>query len=151
VTNGIKKGKAAERELLNILQGGLDEVYLRRGYAPPELKRTGYQQSDGGGYDITGLDWLALEVKRCEQLQLDAWWTQAKGQAKHGQVPVLVYRQNRKPWRVRMVGMLQVCNVRALRMLADINLATFLTWVKMRCEAEIDAFELSCSREKGAS
>lgn len=141
MTNGIKKGKGGERELLNILQGQLDLVFLRRGYQPPELKRTGYQQSDNGGYDITGLDWLALEVKRCETLNLDAWWGQAKAQAKLGQAAVLAYRQNHKPWRFRLVGFLKVNEGRALRMLADVNLSTFLEWVRLRCESELDDFE----------
>jgi hypothetical protein len=141
MTNGIQKGKAGERELLNLLQGAINEVYLRRGYQPPELKRSGYTQSDGGGCDVMGLDWLAIEVKRCERLELADWWIQAKKQAKHGQIPVLIYRQSRKPWRVRMCGLLQVCNARALRMLADINISTFLAWLKMRCEADLDAFE----------
>lgn len=136
--HGIRKGKTGEREIVQHLQDAVDSVYLLRGLTSPEIKRSSYKQSNNGGCDIEGLPWLAIEVKRHENLShLGTWWEQAKSQATQGQTPVLVYRQNGKPWRVRMVSLLQVKGNRMLRTLADINLATFLTWVRLRCEAEI--------------
>jgi hypothetical protein len=138
---GKQKGDRGERELLQAMQELLNAVHASRGYQAPQLQRTGYQQSGDGGYDIAGLPWLALEVKRCEDLRLAEWWKQAKQQARPGQVAVLGYRQNRKPWRFRIVSLLQVKDNRALRVLADINLETFFEWVRLRCGAEIDAYE----------
>jgi hypothetical protein len=42
----------------------------------------------------------AIECKRCERLELAAWWAQAMRQAEATQrKPVLFYRQSRQPWR----------------------------------------------------
>jgi len=60
------------------------------------------------GQDITGLEWLSLEVKHRETLQVDKWWEQTTEQAKRrngeGVTPVLIYKRNHVPWRVRMPG-----------------------------------------------
>jgi len=85
--NGRNKGAAAEREVAAILKKwtGLDV-------------RRNLEQVRSGGYDLEGIDFIALEVKRCETLALPAWWRQTLAQTKPEQIPVLVYRQNRKQW-----------------------------------------------------
>ena len=95
------KGSRGEREIIAMMQPVIDTAYLQAGKEPPRLKRTSSTQADGGGCDVCGLDWLALEVKRCEVLQLNGWWQQCVQQARPGQVPVLCYRQNSKPWLFR--------------------------------------------------
>ena len=84
----ITKGKSAERELAKLL-GEVGRLQLSRNLG----------QSRDGGHDLTGIPGVALEVKRCERLNIPAWWLQAVEQAKSaGLVPVLAYRQSRKPW-----------------------------------------------------
>lgn len=95
------KGKRGEREIIALLQPVVSEVYTAHGLEPPVLKRN-TMQSDGGGFDIHGLEWCALEVKRQETLCLPAWWRQTLRQAGPGTLPVLAYRQSREPWRVRV-------------------------------------------------
>lgn len=95
------KGARGEREVIELLQPIVDNAYKAAGLEPPQLKRTSSTQADGGGCDVCGIDWLALEVKRCETLQLDAWWRQCLAQAKPGQAACLVYRQNNRPWHAR--------------------------------------------------
>jgi hypothetical protein len=95
------KGARGEREVIDMLQPIVDTAYRSAGLEPPKLKRTSSMQADGGGCDVHGLDWLALEVKRCEKLQLDNWWCQCLQQAKLGQMPVLMYRQSKRQWRAR--------------------------------------------------
>lgn len=104
------KGARGEREVIDLLQPIVDTAYREAGLEPPQLKRTSSMQADGGGCDVHGLDWLALEVKRCETLQLDAWWRQCLQQAKPGQMPVLVYRQNKRRWGVRCFLQIAVTN-----------------------------------------
>lgn len=106
------KGARGEREIIDLLQPIVDAAYAEhnnrivhdadRRLSTPQLKRTSSMQADGGGCDIHGIDWLALEVKRCETLQVGAWWEQCVRQARPGQLPVLVYRQNNYKWRVRL-------------------------------------------------
>ena len=83
------KGKGGEREFAKLLQEGLGIEFNRN-----------LDQVRNGGYDLVGLDKLAIEVKRCETLCIPAWWRQAISQAKEGQTPVLAYRQSRMPWTV---------------------------------------------------
>lgn len=84
------KGGKGEREFLKALGVELG-ITLERNL----------QQSRSGGADCLGLESYAIEVKRCEQLQLKSWWVQSVEQAADdGRVPVLAYRQNRHPWRV---------------------------------------------------
>lgn len=83
------KGQVGEREFISLLQERL-EVDLSRNL----------EQTREGGYDIVGLPQLAIEIKRQETLSIPAWWAQTLKQAKKGQVPILAYRQSRKPWTV---------------------------------------------------
>lgn len=83
------KGANAERELLRIIGDRLG-IPLSRNLT----------QTRNGGADCLDLPGVALEVKRCEQLQLNQWWRQAQRQAPAGKIPVLAYRQSRKPWAI---------------------------------------------------
>ena len=75
------KGKRGEREVVKVLQPTVNKVFEARGLEPPVMFRN-QNQSFQGGYDIDGLPWLALEVKRQETLNLNAWWGQAKRKSK---------------------------------------------------------------------
>jgi len=98
------KGKRGEREIITLLQPLVDQVYEANELDAPVLKRNTLQ-SDGGGFDIVGLDWIALEVKYHETFQVEKWWEQCMRQAGPGQMPVLVYRRNgMRTWLVRMLG-----------------------------------------------
>ena len=86
----VRKGKTSEREFLNLLGELLGDRLARN-----------LNQSDGGGADCLSLEGWAIEVKRHESLSVGSWWTQAQQQAERaGAVPVLAYRQSRKPWTV---------------------------------------------------
>src|SRR5438045_4158293 len=69
------KGKRAERQVIDLLQPIVDHCYKEAGLKPLLLQRNTVQ-SDQGGFDIIGLEWLALEVKHQEILNVDAWWQQ---------------------------------------------------------------------------
>lgn len=105
------KGRRGEREIVTLLQPVVNEVYAACGIAEenvPVLKRNSLQ-SDGGGSDIAGLPWLALEVKYQEQqnsYKHRIWWEQTLEQAGMERVPVLFYRRNKVRWQVMMFGML---------------------------------------------
>ena len=94
------KGKRGEREVIHILQPIINKVCDYNNIERIILQRNTLQ-SDRGGYDIVGLDDFAIEVKRVEKLYVKRWWEQAQRQAKGSQIPVLFYRQSRKPWTVK--------------------------------------------------
>jgi Holliday junction resolvase len=86
--NSRTKGATAERELARILGDRLG-ITLQRNL----------DQWRAGGFDLIGLDQLAIEVKRQENLNIGAWWEQARRQAT-GKIPILAYRQSRRPWAI---------------------------------------------------
>lgn len=94
------KGHDGEREIVKLLQPIVEMVLGEK-----RLVRN-LQQSRQGGHDICGLEFLAIEVKRCETLEIEKWWKQTLKQAEMagGSIPVLVYRQNRGKWNVMMFG-----------------------------------------------
>lgn len=130
------KGKRAEREVIDMLQPLINMVYGEYGLDPEKLKRN-TMQSDGGGFDIHGLEWIALEVKHQEVFHLEKWWEQTKSQAGIRQVPVLVYRRNRVPWRVRMRAELEIGAVWKQWVVADISIEEFLLYFTSRLRHEL--------------
>lgn len=110
------KGHDAEREVIKILTEACGkQVELHRNLL----------QTRQGGYDIVGLEWLAIEVKRQETLDVENWWKQTLKQADDNQVPVLIYRQNRKAWNIVMMGQVgnTLCRV-------TINMLAFTFWLQ---------------------
>lgn len=89
-----EKGASAERELFKLLNARLGR----------ELFKRNLSQSREGGCDDGGASVFAMEVKRCEKLDLPGWIKQAVEQAKPGQIPVLAYRRSREPWRFLIIS-----------------------------------------------
>jgi len=84
------KGQRGEREVCALLTEKLGGEFKRN-----------LMQTAEGGHDVLGLEYCALEVKRCETLAVDAWWEQTKEQADEVEAyPVLFYRKSRQPWSV---------------------------------------------------
>lgn len=130
------KGKRGEREVVNLLQPVVTKVAEEVGMGEvPQLQRN-LMQSHKGGYDLVGLDWLALEVKFHKTLAVNQWWKQTVAQAKAGQEPVLFYRQNNAAWRVRMRGQLRVGSD-FVRAPVDIAVEAFLAYFELRLKKEL--------------
>jgi Holliday junction resolvase len=108
------KGARGERELARLLADELGTDITRN-----------LLQTREGGHDLEGLP-FALEVKRQETLNINAWWRQAVAQAEaSGLSPALAYRQSRKPWKF-------------IVRLSDVSSSVNDTG--LRCEIEMDAF-----------
>lgn len=122
MVNGRAKGASAERELADLLTRWAAEVGVTL-----DLKRN-LEQVRGGGHDLVGLEdyGMAVEVKRVEQLSLNAWWQQATRQAEAvGCLPVLAWRQNRKPWTFRIRAYVWPCKQ---PLALDLELPYFRVW-----------------------
>jgi hypothetical protein len=129
------KGQRGEREIIKLLQPTVNAAYIEAGRVPPILKRN-LMQTMEGGYDISGIDWMALEVKRQEKLNLNSWWRQTLKQCKENQEPILIYRANRQPWRVRMKCCLTPGYERPLAVV-DTSIDAFLTYFHLRIQKEL--------------
>lgn len=131
------KGQRAERAAIKILKPIVDKVYTMAKLEPPLLERN-QQQSNKGGYDIIGIDWMALEIKHQEQYSLNTWWKQTWRQTMPGQYPVLMYKKNHVKFRIRMVGLLPLQHgAQATRALVDISLEDFLVWFEAELKERV--------------
>jgi hypothetical protein len=101
------KGRTGELEVIRLFRETMLSVEQ---WFPPDLPRYAHRlqrnslQAGQGGFDVAGLPGLALEIKRCETLQIETWWKQCTTQAAASPItliPVLCYRQSRMPWLVR--------------------------------------------------
>jgi len=112
------KGQDGEREVIKLIQP----------FVQDQLKRN-LNQTREGGYDVVGIEWMALEVKRQETLDVENWWKQTLKQAGDLKVPVLVYRQNRKAWQVVMWG-----GVGGYGCRVTISMWDFIAWLKLELD-----------------
>jgi len=87
--NSRKKGASGERELANKLK---DYGYNTR---------RGQQYNGLEGEDVVGLDYIHIECKRVERLNLEDAMLQAKRDAKE-QMPAVFHRKNNHKWLVTM-------------------------------------------------
>lgn len=86
-----RKGKRGENEFCKWLDKNL--------YNEKESNRN-YNQADGHSSDVITDDFV-FEVKRREGIDLQSWWHQvvvAKKRLPGDLIPVVAFRQNRKPW-----------------------------------------------------
>ena len=94
------KGSAGELEAAKLLTSWAKDIGVSL-----DLSRN-LEQVRAGGADVNGVPNLEVEVKRQETLNVGAWWRQVcRASDKSGKVPLLMYRQNRRPWffKVRQV------------------------------------------------
>jgi len=94
-----RKGANGEREFINLLKDYLGEITIARNL----------EQVRDGGADVVGLAEFSIEIKRAAKPLLNAWWMQAEAQAEH-KIPVLAYRLDRHPWRVR-IPLKAICGI----------------------------------------
>lgn len=127
------KGQSGEREIIKLLCPIIKEVYEKYSSLEIPMLERNQNQSNLGGYDIIGIDWMALEIKRQETLNLNAWWEQTLKQAKQYQTPVLIFRQNNKPWNVLLQLEIDI----GCRVLAQISFADFAKWFKLRLKSQL--------------
>lgn len=128
------KGQSGEREVATMLNDVVKAVREQLGYPKLEERDLPFQrnqnQSAVGGDDLTNPFGLAIEVKRQEALSVNTWWNQCLASACRSQGrAILIYRQNRKAWRVVMTGLITIThskNIGPVRV--EIELETFKQW-----------------------
>lgn len=88
--NSKQKGAKGERELASKLK--------EYGYNC----RRGQQYNGLEGEDVVGLDYIHIECKRVQALNLDEAMEQAKRDSTSIQLPTVFHRKNNKKWKVTM-------------------------------------------------
>lgn len=90
--NVKEKGNRGERELAKILR--------EYGYS----SRRGLQYQSGQiEADVVGIPGIHIECKRVQGLNVRKAMEQSIRDAKDGEKPVVIHRENRKPWNVTMM------------------------------------------------
>lgn len=154
----IQKGKRAEREIASALNPILERLVVRLGCDPVKLRRN-LAQTQSGGFDLEGLDWIAIEIKHHKQPSLGTWWYQTCRQAgpldagvtganaatRFQREPVLLWKQHGGKWNCRMFGRLEIEPGRRLRVVVDISWEAFLIWFERRAEIELKKMMPDCS------
>lgn len=130
------KGKEGERQVIRLLQPVVNSVFAAHNKEAPILQRNTLQ-SDRGGCDLVGLDWLALEVKRQEQLAIPQWWQQTLRQAAGTKEPVLFYRRNNEAWKVVVEVCMRPISGWSMPTVATISPEDFVEWFKWRLTWEL--------------
>lgn len=139
--NVVNKGKAGEREVATMLNGIVVEVMTAMAYpaevieAATKTVQRNQNQTAVGGCDLTNVFGMAVEVKRQEQLSIGTWWKQCVAAAeRNNELPVLIYRQNRKAWKVRTYSWLALPGSapgswsRQQMIVAEFDIDTFKGW-----------------------
>jgi hypothetical protein len=139
--NVVNKGKTGEREVATLLNGIVVEVMSAMGYGADDIAaaaktvQRNQNQTAVGGCDLTNVFGMAVEVKRQEQLAIPAWWRQCVAAAeRNNELPVLIYRQNRRPWRIRTYAWLALPGAdpgswsRQQMIVAEFDLDSFKQW-----------------------
>lgn len=88
--NSKQKGAKGERELASKLK--------EYGYNC----RRGQQYNGLEGEDVVGLDYIHIECKRVQALNLDEAMEQAKKDSTSIQLPAVFHRKNNRKWKVTM-------------------------------------------------
>ena len=130
MVHALNKGKAAEREVVNLLEPIVQAVYkeLDIGTGDKVIQRN-QNQSSVGGCDLSNTFGLAIEVKRQETLNLNAWWKQTcKSAERNQELPVLIYRQSHKSWNVVMHVAVELPYNQKLSVVGQISIDDFLIW-----------------------
>lgn len=129
--NSRSKGQRGEREVRDFLQKVVDEVaFEKKMLYSPEVKRN-LMQSMEGGHDLVGIPGIAVEVKFCENPQVDKWWEQTLKQASRANsIPVLIYRKTRNPWQVVLFVSIP-CGDEHTSCRATISFSAFLDWLHL--------------------
>ncbi len=129
------KGKRGEREAVNMLNDVIEQVLASNSFPDEDVAiarsciQRNQNQSAIGGHDLSGVFGMSVEIKRQEQLNLNAWWRQCVDQAERNkEVPVLLYRQNNQPWRCITFGSVPLPGGRTGQCKIQIEEDAFKTW-----------------------
>ena len=126
------KGQRAEYAAAAILQTIKDEVAAKYGVTATRIVRN-LEQTRGGGFDLTECFNYAVEVKHHETFCLNDWWEQTVRQCPDNMIPVLMYKKNNVPFRVRTYAYVFV-GTKRVRIVSDMDLTSFQVIFRLTCE-----------------
>lgn len=136
-----QKGAEGERQVIKMLTPIIIQVMTEMEFPSEEIERAtkmvqrNQNQSAVGGNDLSNTFGMSIEVKRQEQLAINTWWTQCETAAlRNNELPVLIFKQNNKPWRFITYGFLHAPAENggwtSVRARVEFNEDTFKSWFR---------------------
>lgn len=134
-----QKGAEGERQVIKMLTPIIIQVMTELEFpqekidAATKMVQRNQNQSAVGGNDLSNTFGMSIEVKRQEQLAINTWWTQCEAAAlRNNELPVLIFKQNNKPWRFITYGFLHAPadngGWTSVRARVEFNEDTFKSW-----------------------
>ncbi len=141
MVNPRTKGAEGERQVYKMLNAIIVEVMTGLAFPPEEIEKASkmvqrnQNQTAVGGCDLTNTFGMAIEVKRQETLAIPEWWRQTvKSAEQNNELPVLMFKQNNRPWRIRTYGFLHAPGMNngwtSVQGVVEIDEPTFKNWFK---------------------
>lgn len=132
------KGGRGEREAITVLQPIVDKVTEELGQPQFLLERNTKQRFAPKQYDLIGVPWVALEIKRHESLSgIEGWWRQVQEATNKNQTSVLMYRQNHQKWKFRIRVPVRVTDNVFVHMTVTTDTESFLCWFEQLLRAKL--------------
>lgn len=137
MVNIRQKGQNGEREIATIMNGIIILTMRKLGYPEGTILKAAnavqrnQNQSAVGGNDLSNTFGLSIEVKRQEALSINTWWNQCVAAAqRNDEVPVLLFKQNHKPWRCITWGEIKLPdnNTRIFKARVEMSYEDFQRW-----------------------
>ena len=139
------KGQTGERETMAILNPIVQKVLDKHNIPRVDEIDLPFQRNQNqtavGGDDLTNPFGLSIEVKRQEALSVNTWWKQCvTSAARSDGIPILMYRQNRKKWRVRMLADIPIkpkglhLTHHLTNVCVEMDLESFERWFESYCD-----------------
>lgn len=120
-----QKGKRGEIQASTLLGCIVSDILGEQSLRPDGRLWSDVQAQSG---DIVSIPGLSIEVKRQETLNVTVWWRQTARQADDlGAIPVLMYRQNRKPWKFCLPAYLLTLGAEGY---LEMDEAVFTCWLR---------------------
>ncbi|HQZ42703.1 MAG TPA: hypothetical protein PK735_07435 [Flavobacteriales bacterium] len=136
-----QKGAEGERQVIKMLTPIITQVMVEMEFpqekidAAMKMVQRNQNQSAVGGNDLSNTFGMSIEVKRQEQLAINTWWQQCETAAlRNNELPVLIFKQNNKPWRFITYGFLHAPadngGWTSVRARVEFNEDTFKSWFR---------------------
>jgi hypothetical protein len=127
------KGASAEREIAEKLNVVIRRILKEFTDDETILNNHNYyvqrnqNQTAVGGNDLVNTYGFGIEIKRQEVLNINTWWVQCTKAAQlNSEIPVLLYRQTRKPWKCVIQGFIGLPKGQFGACRAEVEFETFL-------------------------
>jgi hypothetical protein len=150
MVNPRTKGADGERQVYKMLNDIIVKVMSAMAFPAEDIEKArtmvqrNQNQSAVGGCDLTNTFGIAIEVKRQEVLSIPAWWRQVCTAAeRNNELPLLIFRQNNKPWRVRTYGFLHAPardgSWSSVQAVVEIDEPTFKQWFEAWVRGKLES------------